>query len=190
MLLHKYIETNNINGILEMIRNKKLKKNDIVMRYYTGYTPLLLASYHGHLEIVKLLITVGNLQKDDMLLRSGSEMRNNNGETPLFMASYYGHLEIVKLLIALCCREDIMIKNNDGDTALFMASARGHLEIVKLLIKKGNLPLRIKEDIMMKNNNGTSAYNVAKNQSIKQLFDNILFNEVINDMIIDITIIL
>jgi len=104
--------------------------------------------FFGSLEIVKLLIEIGNLQKENMLR---SEM-----------------------------------KDNDNETALYWASRFGYLEIVKLLIKEGNLPLRIKEDIMMKDNNGHSAYSVARTHSIKQLFDNILFNEDINDIIKDI----
>ena len=75
-----------------------------------------------------------------------------------------------------------MMKDNDGRTALYWASCEGHLEIVKLLIIKGNLQ---KEDIMMKDNYGHSAYSVASSP-IKQLFNNILFNGSINDMIKDI----
>ncbi|MFM7389449.1 MAG: ankyrin repeat domain-containing protein, partial [Vampirovibrionales bacterium] len=48
------------------------------------------ASYHGHLEVVKVLLANGATvnQGDD------------RGFTPLYQASYKGHLEIVKLLLA------------------------------------------------------------------------------------------
>jgi len=82
-----------------------------------------------------------------------------------------------------------MMKDNYGRTALCRASCNGHIEIVKLLIKEGNLQ---KEDIMMKNNYGYSAYSIIKygnnykHSAIKQLFNNVLFNGSINDMIKDI----
>jgi len=81
------------------------------------------------------------------------------------------------------------MKDNYGRTALFWASYKGHLEIVKLLIKEGTLQ---KEDILLRSGNEMkniighhSLYSVA-NPSIKQIFDNILFNRSINDMIKEI----
>ena len=96
-----------------------------------------------------------------------------------------GNIEEIRKMIknGKLKKEDIMMKDNNGRTALYWASYYGHLEIVKLLIEKGNLQ---KEDIMMKDNSGQTAYSVAKIQSIKQLFNNILFNGSINDMIKDI----
>ena len=102
--------------------------------------------------------------------------------------------------IKLCCEmvtkgdltKEIMKKDNSGSTALYWASWYGHLEIVKLLITEGNLQ---KEDILpilsqnigeMENNYGDATYTIADNESTKQLFKNVFFNEDINDMIIDI----
>jgi len=178
MSLIIYIQTVNIEEIQKKIKNGKLKKEDIIMKDNNGRTALYWASYYGHLEIVKLLITLGNLQKKDIM------MKDIFGETSLFIASWYGHLEIVKLLIIIgnLQKEDIMMNDNYNQTALYWESIRGHLEIVKLLITIGNLQ---KEDIMMKDNYGHSAYSVASSP-IKQLFNNILFNGSINDMIKDI----
>ena len=55
----------------------------------TGITPLCIASYKGHLEIVKLLIESGG----------SVNQAQNTGITLLWIASQEGHLEVVKLLI-------------------------------------------------------------------------------------------
>ena len=147
--------------------------------YYTAHKMSLIKyAKTGNIETIRKMIKKGKLKKEDIL------RKNKDGETALFLASRFGHLEIVKLLITLgnLQKEDIMMNDNYNQTALYWASYHGHLKIVKLLIKEGNLQ---KEDIMMKNNKGTSAYSVAKSP-IKQLFNNILFNGSINDMIKDI----
>jgi len=159
-------------------------KEEIMIKDRIGYTALHHASSHGHLEIVKLLIKKGNLQKEDIMTI------NNDGSTSLFLASYYGHLETVKLLIENynLQKEDILMKNKFGTTALYWACKRGHLAIVKILIE-----LCSKEDILLRISsikniyNGRSAYSVA-NPSIKQFFNNVFFNGAINDMIKDIMI--
>ena len=164
MSLINYAQTGNIEEIRKMIKNGKLKKEDILrseMKYNNNQTALFWASCRGHLEIVKLFITAlcsGNLHCVVPLMRSGS-------------------------------KEYIMMKDKDGKTALYWASSNDHLEIIKLLIKEGNLQ---KEDILhsgsvLHNNNGETAYSVA-NKSIKQLFNNVLFNGDINDMIKDIMV--
>jgi len=144
----------------------------------------------GNIDKIKLcceMVTKGDLTKEIM-------KKDNSGSTALYWASWYGHLEIVKLLITEgnLQKEDIMMENYYGNTALFWASCNGHFEIVKLLIKKGNLQ---KEDILpilsqnigeMENNYGDATYTIADNESTKQLFKNVFFNEDINDMIIDI----
>jgi len=152
--------------------------------YYTAHKMSLIKyAKTGNIETIRKMIKKGKLKKEDIL------RKNKDGETALFLASRFGHLEIVKLLIkeGNLQKEDIMMKDNNGITALFWASYYGHLEIVKLLIEKGNLQ---KENILplhgdMKKNNGQTAYNVA-NKSIKQLFNVILINGFINDMIKDI----
>ena len=98
--------------------NVNTKDND-------GRTSLILASRHGHTEIVT------------MLLANGADVnaKNNDGWTALIVASFYGHTEIVTMLLEKGA--DVNAKNNDGYTALIMASEREHMEIVIDLLANG-----------------------------------------------------
>ena len=53
-------------------------------------TALMIASYHGHHQVVELL------------LRKGPDIniQNNNGWTSLMYASRYGHHRVVELLLS------------------------------------------------------------------------------------------
>ena len=87
-----------------------------------GNTPLRMASYNGHLDIVKTL------------LAAKAEVNKSNiyGWTPLLMASQNGHLEAVKTLLA--AKAEVNKSNAYGSTPLLWASSNGHLEIVKTLL--------------------------------------------------------
>ena len=129
-----------------------------------GNTPLHIASYEGHLEIVKFLINSGarllevniwqynalhvvsqngHLEIAKLLIEKGVPIdltRFRSGETCLHIASQNGHFEIVKLLVEKGAdintrKVDIMCKT--GATALFIACEKGHFEIAKLLVASG-----------------------------------------------------
>ena len=53
------------------------------------WAPIHIASYHGHLTVVKLLHAAG----------AGLNMRIDEGATPLFMASQNGHDDVVDYLL-------------------------------------------------------------------------------------------
>ena len=53
------------------------------------WAPIHIASYHGHLAVVKLLHAAG----------AGLNMRIDEGATPLFMASQNGHDDVVDYLL-------------------------------------------------------------------------------------------
>ncbi len=98
---------------------------DIEEKDSSGWTHLHLASFYGHVDIVKLFIYLG----------ADIEAKTNNGWTSLHLASRYGHIDIVKLLINPDRGgADVKAKTNDGSTPLHYASLRGHIDTVKLLI--------------------------------------------------------
>ena len=55
-----------------------------------GETPLHLAAFSGHIEVIDLLITHG----------ADVRIKNKAGKTPLQKASKVGHEEIVNLLVS------------------------------------------------------------------------------------------
>ena len=91
----------------------------------SGYddTPLHLASYTGHIDIVKYLIEG---------MGCDVACRNKLGNTPLHAAAFKGALDIVQyLIVERGC--DPMIRSLTGLTPLHFACQQGHLNVVKYL---------------------------------------------------------
>merc|ERR1719245_1295542 len=84
-----------------------------------GDTPLMIASSHGHLSIVKLLY----------------DHEADVTAVALIRAARNGHLDIVKYLVEN--GSDINVKDNYGVTAMMYAAWYDHLEIVKYLVENG-----------------------------------------------------
>ena len=120
-------------------------------------SPLMMASYMGHLEIAKKLICAdytivnkqskregktalmfasfkGHIEIVHLLLQNGSEpnMAGFRGETALMAASQEGYTEIVHLLLKAGADPNVLHRN--GQTALMFASHGGHSKVVKLLL--------------------------------------------------------
>ncbi|KAJ4364387.1 hypothetical protein N0V83_008980 [Neocucurbitaria cava] len=87
-------------------------------------TALHIAASRGHLDIVKLL---GNL----IDINSGSSSKH----TPLHLAAASGHTEVVKYLSS---QDGIKINSEDRwqHTPLLLAAAGGHVEVAKYLINQ------------------------------------------------------
>jgi ankyrin repeat protein len=93
-----------------------------------GTTPLLRASFRGHLEIAKALIAAGaDLNASDI-----------GGATPLHIASRHGQSKIVDLLLTKGAMVDAADK--DGWTPLMRAASAKHADIVDMLLSKGANP--------------------------------------------------
>ena len=90
-----------------------------------GWTPLLLASYNGRLEVVYFLLSNG----------AKKEFHLPSGETPLFLASMNNHCDVVKFLI--CEGVDKETSNKAGLTPLYIATQNGHVDVVELLLSAG-----------------------------------------------------
>jgi serine/threonine-protein phosphatase 6 regulatory ankyrin repeat subunit B len=152
----------------------------------------MLASYQGHLEVVKLLLEEGakeNINKPDdnnsqtglSLTSLGMELlyerdgmgeinhHDTNARTALMLASQQGHLEVVKLLLEEGAKDNINPPYQNGQTALMLASQEGHLEVVKLLLQQG-----AKININYPDQNGQTALMLASHhrhlEVVKLLF--------------------
>jgi len=113
-------------GDLDIVKNLIEQNNARIQCKDTGgNTPLSLAAYNGHLEVVKYLQSKG----------SEINIRDNEGDTPLSLAAFNGHLEVVKYLEMK--GSDVNHRGNYGHTPLFLAACYGHLELIQHLLLNG-----------------------------------------------------
>lgn len=89
----------------------------------TGFSALIIAAAHGHLEAVEFLIA------------SGSEVDavHNNGVTALMYAAASGHAAVMEALIA-SGHANLDLKHTNGGTALLEAASSGMVEAIKILV--------------------------------------------------------
>jgi ankyrin repeat protein len=92
----------------------------------TGRTPLLVAVYLGHLEVVKVLLAA---EADPNLGCTGI---NGTSLIPLCIAAEKGDLEMVKLLLANGAKLELA-HTTDGKTPLSIATQRGYAHVVKYI---------------------------------------------------------
>jgi len=91
----------------------------------TYVTPLHVASFCGHLNIVNFLVSDA---KCDL------NCENHQGFTPLHMACHEGHLQIVKYLFSHKCNPHWNMQHNR--TPFAIACQMGHLHIAEYLIER------------------------------------------------------
>ena len=130
--------TENVEQAKEIIKKKPSAFNTVNK---DGYSPLILACYHGNVEMAKFLIQ----NKGDV---NGSSKMG----TPLMAAVVKKNLEIVKLLLE--AKADVNIADPNGTTALMYATMFKSYDIVKLLVAA-------KANPDFKDNRGNSAIDYA-----------------------------
>jgi ankyrin repeat protein len=140
------------------------EKSPVVGGGNDGQTPLLVASFLGHAEIVRVLLAAGaNPRIVDYLLKAtpahkaayagrsealraliehgGVELDAQgpyNGYTALHDGVWHGHSEIVKLLLSAGVRTDL--RGFDGNTPADLARVLGYREIEALIREKSPAP--------------------------------------------------
>jgi ankyrin repeat protein len=127
-------------AMLAALLSKGLPAN---LRNHKGDTLLMLASYHGHVEAVKVLLEHN----------ADPEIRNDNGQSPIAGAAFKGDLEMVKTLVEGGAQ--VEGASFDGRTALMMAAMFNRGEIIDYLIGKG-------ADPKAKDANGITALDAAR----------------------------
>jgi len=108
----KNFEISSLNDFL-----KAIIKDKTILEYKNmdGNDIYLIASYYGHLEIMKYLEKEHNWDIN---------VKNNFGNNAYLLASFNGHLKIMKYLENEH-NWDIHIKNNYGEDAYLLASLLG-----------------------------------------------------------------
>jgi len=97
---------------------KALNKQNVV-----GWTPLLIASHRGHMELVNnLLANHGRVDVFDL-----------EGRSALHLAAEHGYLEICDALLAH--KAFINSKSRVGRTALHLAAMNGYTHLVRFLVQ-------------------------------------------------------
>lgn len=92
-----------------------------------GWTPLVWATEHKHLDIVKLLMANG----------ADPNITDNEGNIGLHWSAFSGSLDICQIFLDHGC--DVNAVNEHGDTPLHIAARQGYYECVHiLLIRQAN----------------------------------------------------
>jgi ankyrin repeat protein len=117
-----------------------------------NWTPLHVATLHGRLEVIRLLLH----HKADKNARS----KNREGEIPLHIASRSRHANIARLFLEHGV--DVNILDNHHRTPLHLASRNGRFEVARLLIENG-------ANVDAKDSEGRTAFQVARGKECKEL---------------------
>jgi len=96
----------------------------------TGFTALIIASAHGHVDAIRYLLTDAKADPNAM---------HDTHVTPLMYAAASGHVEAMKLLLELG-RVDVNELHTNGGSALLEAATGGAGEAMKFLLERGATP--------------------------------------------------
>jgi len=102
----------------------------------TGFNALIIASAHGHVEAIRYLIKVANVDINSL---------HENQVTALMYAAASGHVDAMKVLIEEG-KVDVNQLHSNGGSALLEASTAGAGEAIKVLLEHGAKDDLVDED--------------------------------------------
>ncbi|XP_044025561.1 ankyrin repeat domain-containing protein 6b isoform X3 [Siniperca chuatsi] len=146
-------------GMITATNNSSDVHTDISNTY--GRSPLHLAAYKSHIEVVRILLKagcdldiqddgeqtalhraaiVGNSDVINALFQEGCALdrQDKDGNTALHEVSWHGFSQSVKLLVK--AGANVHAKNKAGNTALHLACQNGHAQSSKVLLLGGSRP--------------------------------------------------
>jgi len=100
-----------------------------------GYTPLMMAAEHGHIDILAMLLCLHPISDHYMKHKVEVDRVSTDGKTALSLAIEGGHYKAIKLLLEGGAY--IERKNNRGRTPLIAAANTGNVETVGVLLAAG-----------------------------------------------------
>lgn len=121
-----------------------------------GYTPLILASYHGHASTTTLLLDEG---------ANPAGQDTARGNTALMGVAFKGYADVARLLLE--AGAEVNQQNHAGQTALMNAVMFGHGAIAAMLLAAGADPRAI--DVA--GNTPASIADAQANTAMAQLID-------------------
>ena len=165
-----------------------LDKDKFHLQTFSGLTPIFLATYHGHTEIVKFLIgkgcdfnTASHTEATPWIQNQGaqgdvhsySSSKNKNTHqffrhaTPLMVAIMQDRAAIIDLLLK---QDELIIRNlaDGGQSVLHLAIYKGNVSVVQKLLSRTDIELDIKD------NKGISVVNYAIDVNNKAILELIL----------------
>mgnify|MGYP003951823261 CR=1 FL=1 len=152
-LIWNAIEVGNIEAVKQYLANGV----DVNARDENDSTPLHIAVWEGHKEIVELLISTGADVNANFSPRHQFNFRHS---TALHSAAFKGHKEIAKLLIA--AGADVNAKKQGGITPLLITVDNGDRGSIELFIAAG-------ADVNRKMKGGSTPLHRASGQGQKRI---------------------
>jgi ankyrin repeat protein len=102
---------------------------DVSLSWMSG-PALYMAAYHGHFDIVKLLVNAG----------AGVNVVGNQGGSPLLVAALGGHVKTVEFLSSHP-DIDVNLMDPNDTTPLTIAAEHRHLEVVRQLLQVDDIDI-------------------------------------------------
>eukprot|EP00916_Digyalum_oweni_P016364 GHVL01026844.1.p2 GENE.GHVL01026844.1~~GHVL01026844.1.p2 ORF type:complete len:360 (+),score=78.23 GHVL01026844.1:30-1109(+) len=124
MELHSAAKSGDVEAASKLLNEQELKEVDL--RDNLNRTPLHLACYYGHLDMVKLLIRH----------QCNIEATANDKMTALHFAAQRDHLDIVTLLCQKGANPNAILSKGKK-SVLHLACAKGNLKVAEYLVAMG-----------------------------------------------------